>query len=108
MKYKDVIRLAKILDIWQEVKNQGINPEDVRYFGFDPYQLTKEEKIEANKIKRRLLAIGAPVRNCNPFNWPIKRENGKEVIETQKFNVVFLKNGEKIRLTRMIDRVFGV
>lgn len=91
-------QLLRTLAMWGKVKEQGINPDDVKSFGFDPELMTVAERNEARR-KNRL--------NYSTFNhcWPISRnEEGQARIIGQKHNFVRLHSGEKVRLSPMVDR----
>lgn len=96
-------KLMKQLEMWAKVKAQGISPDDVDVFGFDPKLVTPEELNEARKAARKQMLL-VPT-NDNPYNFPIYRnEQGQARYKVLKYNYVRLKDGTKKRLTPMIER----
>ena len=59
-------RLYRILDLWAAVQAQGIEPEEVQSFGFDPKLLTPTLEREHGKGWRR--ATIPMSSGCRPVN----------------------------------------
>lgn len=92
--------LLRTLAMWNKVRLQGIDPDDVKSFGFDPTLMTVKERNEA---RRKNLGFGWNANN--PYNWPISRnEEGQARIIGLKHNFVRLHSGEKVKLSPMVDR----
>jgi len=81
-KCKEQQSLIQILKMWNEVRIQGINPDDVATFGFEENMMTPKECSEERR--KILLFRHTP-------------------LHVQKYNFVRLKNDTKIRLNPMID-----
>lgn len=100
--------LLRQLAMWAKVREQGISPEAVDVFGFDPKLMTDDErrtaKAETVKRNRGLGVFIVCNDNQNPFGWPIEDMNGKRTIRTLRYNFVRLKTGETVKLSPMIDR----
>lgn len=97
-------KLMKQLEMWAEVKAQGISPDDVDVFGFDPKLVTPEELNEARKAVRKAVYMFVPT-NDNPYNFPTYRnEQGQLRYKVLKYNYVRLNDGTKKRLIPMIER----
>lgn len=97
-------RLLSMLAMWDKVKEQGIDPEVVKSFGFDPELMNASDRNQARREARRNHGDDT---KTNPFGWPVSaNEDGSRVIMTAKFNFVRLKTGEKVKLSPMIDRVY--
>lgn len=95
--------LLSVLDMWEKVKQQGIDPESVNSFGFNPELMTATDRNQARKESKKSYG---DVTKQNPFGWPtMERSDGARVIVTVKFNFVRLKNGGTVRLSPMINRV---
>ena len=93
--------LLKTLEMWHQVTLQGINPDDVDRFTFD---YTLMSGIELSKQRRISQRLYLPFSNSNPFGWPIEyNEAGSRVIRSKKFNVVIMKNGDRVKLNPIID-----
>jgi len=60
--------LLRTLAMWGKVKEQGINPDDVKSFGFDPELMTVAERNEARRKN------GSNYNTVNPYCWPISRD----------------------------------
>lgn len=91
--------LLRTLAMWGKVQEQGINPEDVKSFGFDPMLMTATERNEARRLNR------LNYKTFNPFGWPVSRnEEGQARIIGLKHNFVRLHSGEKVKLSPMVDR----
>lgn len=88
--------LLKQLAMWDAIKKQGINADDIQGFGFDPMLMDFRDRRNARLHHRW--------PNTNPFDWPlIRNDEGQQVIEVQKYNFVTLKNGNRVRLNPMVD-----
>lgn len=91
--------LLSVLAMWDKVRGQGINPDDVKSFGFDPELMTAQERNAARRANRLNYST------FNPFGWPITRnEEGQSRIVGLKYNFVRLHSGEKVKLSPMVDR----
>lgn len=75
-KIKEQQQLLRTLSMWNEVRIQGIDPDDVLSFGFDESLMTHKDKMEARR------------KNVFWFKTPI----------TNTHNFVRLKDGMKISL----------
>ena len=82
-KCKEQQSLVQILKMWNEVRIQGIDPEDVATFGFDDNMMTPKECIEERR-KIRLFQRHTP-------------------LHIQKYNFIRLKDNTQVRLNPMID-----
>jgi hypothetical protein len=92
-------QLLRTLAMWAKVQEQGINPDDVKSFGFDPALMTAQERNEARRANRLNYTTN------NPYGWPISRnEEGQARIIGLKHNFVRLHSGEKVKLSPMVDR----
>ena len=92
-------QLLRTLAMWGKVQEQGINPDDVKSFGFDPALMTAQERNEARRANRLNYTTN------NPYGWPISRnEEGHARIIGLKHNFVRLHSGEKAKLSPMVDR----
>lgn len=87
--------LLRQLRMWSKVQAQGIDPETVATFGFDPNLMSFKEKHEC---RRRFRGEGVGM-NCNPYNFPIV--DGK--FRPTRYNYVNLKNGQRIKLEPAIE-----
>lgn len=90
------------LEMWEKVKQQGINPEDVQSFTFDP---TLVSFTETRRLRRNAVyGNGAFWTPTNPYHWPMVEDaEGCRRIKPYKFNIVILKNGERKQLNPVID-----
>ena len=95
--------LLRIMSMWNEVKSQGIDLDAVSALGFDPVLMTIVERRDARR-KTGFGVIEKGLSNSNPYGWPMVTVDGKQMVQTKKFNYVKLQTGEKIRLTPMVDR----
>ena len=92
-------KLLRTLAMWDKVKAQGINPDDVASFGFDPKLMDAKERHEARRKNWSVYS------DNNPFGWPVVRnEQGQAMIVGMKHNFVRLHSGEKVKLSPMVDR----
>lgn len=92
-------QLLRTLAMWGKVQEQGINPDDVKSFGFDPSLMTAKERNEARR------GNWSNFTPNNPYGRPISRnEEGQARIIGLKHNFVRLHSGEKVKLSPMVDR----
>lgn len=95
-KLKEQAYLAQVLEMWVEVKKQGVEPESVATLGFDPSLLSAAER---NDLRRRYRGD-----SFNPFNWPLSYSDGSRCIRPRLFNFVRLRSGEISKLSPMVAR----
>jgi hypothetical protein len=94
--------LLRTLSMWNSVRLQGIDPEDVKNFGFDYTMMTIQERNEARRKNRLSGVLGWC--QTNPYNWVSHRNaDGQECIRPLIYNYVRLKDGNKVRLFPMIE-----
>lgn len=96
--------LLRQLAMWAEVQKQGVSPETVDVFGFDPKLMTDDERREARRAAHAKFETRLSYRDNNPYCWPVEHVNGRLTIRVRRYNFVRLKTGEQVRLTPMIDR----
>jgi len=90
--------LLTVLEMWEQVEAQGIDPEAVKSFTFDPSLLTPEQK----RFRSREIAE----RRGDPFVGEITMtDDGRRVASVKMFNVVRMRDGRRVVLEPMIDRV---
>lgn len=73
------------LAVWEKVKEQGIDPEDVKCFALLPEFMTRRQKYEYNQLVYA--------------KDPDRRVNGKHIVEPKYANAVRMKDGT----TRQLD-----
>lgn len=91
-------QLLRTLAMWGKVQEQGINPDDVKSFGFDPALMTAQERNEARRANRLNYTTNNPIRTIS------RNEEGQARIIGLKHNFVRLHSGEKVKLSPMVDR----
>ncbi len=92
--------LLRTLSMWNSVRLQGIDPEDVKNFGFDYTMMTIQERNDARR-KNRCFSHWC---QTNPYNWASHRNaDGQECIRPLLYNYVRLKDNTKVRLLPMIE-----
>lgn len=96
--------LIRTLEMWGKVKSQGHNPENVDRFAFDYKLMTGNELLKLRRRANHSILGPLPFSNSNPFGWPEEyNTEGSRVIRPRKFNVLVMKNGDRIKLDPMID-----
>jgi hypothetical protein len=92
------------LAMWEKIRQQGIEPDDVDRMTFDPTVIDHVEllriKVQTVHALRRLGVSYDHVSDYNPFGWPVK--HGK--CRSKAFNVAIMTSGERRVLSPMIDR----
>lgn len=92
-------KLYAQLEMWAKVKMQGISPDDVVSFGFDPKLLTVHELRLARSAAIRHARHFIP---SNPLNFPTTKVDGIERAKPLLYNYVNLKSGERHELNPRI------
>ncbi len=82
--------------MWADVEARGIDPETVQAFSFDPNLMSWSEKRDCRRANFDR-SVGL---NGNPYNFPIV----DGIVSPKKYNVVILKDGQRVKLDPMIDR----
>lgn len=97
--------LLEQLAMWGEVQAQGIDPDDVQSFGFDPSLLTLDQKRAYREAVR--LGKADPVtgeRECRSD--PLHPYTGKRLpnghYRARVYNYVTLKDGRRITLSPLV------
>jgi len=104
-KNKEQAELLAVLRMWSKVQEQGIDPEEVQSFAFDPNLLTHQERQTCMR-RNRLLGI-CGIGN-NPYNFPIvTNEAGQQMIRPLKYNVVIMKDGSRKTLNPIVESPNG-
>jgi hypothetical protein len=95
VKLKEKRMLLDKLRLWGEVKEQGIDADNVLSFGFDPELILESELNRIQLVK--------PIFNkSNPYGWVEREVGGKQICTPEFYNYVRMKTGEKISLVRPI------
>ena len=115
--------LLETLAMWKQVEAQGIDPEAVDRFSFDPHIQTDEEAKAAEQWWFETHAAKLPTKNklsglvrsrvgllrdsgfdrLNPYGGVPIKEDGKTFYRSAKYNVVILRDGERRKLSPPID-----
>jgi len=89
--------LLNQLKMWTEAKEQGIDIDNVSFFGFDP-MLVPEEELQTLKQKNQSF------NKSNPYEWETKEVCGVLTTIPKLYNYVRMQSGDKIPLKSAIKK----
>jgi len=81
--------LLDILAMWEKVKDQGIDPEDVKCFALLPEFMDRQQKQKYIALKYA--------------KDPNRRENGRRIVEPTHANAVRMKDGTTKQLDPWVE-----
>jgi len=94
-KMAEQLYLLDVLRMWKEVQDQGIDPEEVKSFGFSPQLLTPRQRADRTR----------------ELNWQrrdkyveTRTENGRQLLCPKIYNMVIMRDGRQLPLNPMVSR----